>query len=98
MGGWKWLWCDCQWLRNCTITNNKIGTNAAGTVGVANFIGVSVGGSNNQVSGNVISDSSEGISLISSNSGDTISNNYIGTDVTGTLPLGNVFGIYNPVG
>ena len=83
------------------IEGNFIGTDAAGIVGLPNgffsgtggviFVGAS---SNNTVGGtmssarNLISgNNGEGISF--GGTGNTVQNNFIGTDVTGTLPLGN---------
>ena len=87
------------------IEGNYIGTNAAGTAAIPNQAGVGVrifGGSDNVVGGtasgarNLISGNGppgngHGIRLevFGSSSGNRIEGNYIGTDVTGLLPLGN---------
>jgi hypothetical protein len=86
------------------ITGNLIGTNAAGTaviegsnegleIACANVI--TVGGTTPEAR-NVISvglsNSARGVAVYSS--GTTVEGNYVGTDVTGTLPLGNAVGIY----
>lgn len=76
---------------------NYLGTNATGTAAIGNgsdgveidyangnFVGGSADGARNIISGN----SSEGISL-SDCSGNIIRGNYIGTDVTGDVDLGN---------
>jgi len=83
-----------------TIEGNFIGTNAAGTTALPNgasslggviFVGASsnntVGGTTpdarNLISGNI----GDGVSF--GGTGNTVQGNFIGTDVTGTLPLGN---------
>lgn len=87
------------------IEGNFIGTNAAGTAAIPNQAGVGVrifGGNDNVVGGtapgarNLISGNGppgngHGIRLevFGSSSGNRIEGNYIGTDVSGLLPLGN---------
>ncbi|MCK4642480.1 S-layer family protein [bacterium] len=80
---------------NNIITGNYIGTNASGTgdlgnswdgivsSGNSNTIGGTVAGARNIISGNNWS----GVSIISTDN--KVIGNYIGTDVTGTLDLGN---------
>jgi hypothetical protein len=87
------------------IQGNFIGTDATGTKGVPNGIGVSISGSDNQVGGatasarNVISGSLFVPSKIGLQffglgaTGNHIEGNFIGTDVTGTAPLPNVEGV-----
>ena len=85
-----------------SIIGNKIGTNAAGT-GIptegGNTYGIVSGGSGNTVGGstaadrNIISANPTGIFIYGAAAGDTVIGNYIGTDVTGTLDLGNGTGI-----
>lgn len=86
---------------NCTVQGNNIGTNSDGTVAIGNddsgviiinSTGGTIGGSGSG-EGNILSGSlSEyGIFAISS-SGLTIEGNFIGTDRTGTLNLGNFDG------
>jgi hypothetical protein len=86
------------------VAANYIGTDASGTAHIANGFGVAIGSKNehrnppgtNMVGGttagarNVISGNSTGVYL------DTyvmVAGNYIGTDVTGTAPLGNSTGV-----
>jgi titin len=82
------------------VQGNYIGTDITGTVALGNvFEGVSVrGGSSNNVIGGTVAGAGN---LISGNNGygvtiaemgttgNLVQGNYIGTDVTGTLPLGN---------
>jgi uncharacterized delta-60 repeat protein len=81
------------------IQGNYIGTNAAGTAGIANTgDGIAVYGaaSNNTIGGstaeerNVISgNSDDGIEILNGAFSNTVSGNYIGTDYTGDSALGN---------
>jgi hypothetical protein len=73
----------------CTVVNNLIGTDATGTVAIGNGSDGLVFGSASTISGNVISgNGGNGIMTYFHNS-DTIQNNLVGTDITGTHPLGN---------
>ncbi len=88
-----------------TAQGNYIGTNAAGTSAIPNssegimiytennIVGGTIPGARNVISGNRYS----GVKIQSSSSngpGNTVQGNYIGTDASGTLPLGNEnFGI-----
>ncbi len=80
---------------NNSVVGNYIGTNAAGTAGLANgSLGVLISGAaGNSVGGtatgarNVISGNHIGISVFGS--GNTVRGNLIGTDATGTADLGN---------
>src|SRR5262249_45264699 len=86
------------------VVGNFIGTNAAGTAAIGNATGVGVGGTNNIVGGttagarNVISGNSFCGIWLSGGGMDAENNlvqgNYIGTDSTGTAPLGNYRGVY----
>ncbi|MCH9662080.1 MAG: right-handed parallel beta-helix repeat-containing protein, partial [Gammaproteobacteria bacterium] len=81
------------------IQGNFIGTNAAGTAALANTdrgvqiensasntqIGGTVAGAGNVISGN----SNDGIIISNSSIGTLIEGNFIGTDLTGTIDLGN---------
>lgn len=80
-----------------TILGNYIGTDVTGRVGVGNTTGIrlenspstvggTTAGAGNVVSGNIGLDT--GISVVDS-SGTVIQNNFIGTDVRGTVALGN---------
>lgn len=77
------------------IQGNMIGTDKTGTVGLGNTIGiwiiqdasdVTIGGPG-EGQRNVISDNDFGIESSASNVG--LENNYIGTDITGKVPIGN---------
>ncbi|MBA3869349.1 MAG: DUF11 domain-containing protein, partial [Anaerolineae bacterium] len=84
---------------NNTVQGNLIGTNAAGNVALPNNIGITVSGDGAIIGGT----SSEQANVISGNNGNglwlgantTVFNNHIGTDITGTIPLGNKgYGIF----
>ena len=83
---------------NLAIQGNLIGTDATGTRPLPNTnsgidisgesnvtIGGSVAGAGNVISGN----GDDGITTFANGAGLTIQGNFIGTDITGTLPLGN---------
>jgi hypothetical protein len=81
---------------NNVIRGNFIGTNAAGTAALGNMIGVGVanGSAGNLIGGsgaatrNVISgNTSIGIAL--RGTGNTVKNNYVGTNASGTAAVGN---------
>jgi hypothetical protein len=76
------------------IQGNLIGTDITGTVAVGSNLGISLGFSVNQVGGtgsgaaNVISGNrGDGVDVVGSNN--LFQGNLIGTDITGTRPLGN---------
>ncbi len=79
------------------IQGNLIGTDWTGTVGIGNSRGITVLTAGNTIggatagAGNVIADSSFwGIELFGSGATDNlVQGNYIGTDITGTIALGN---------
>ncbi len=86
-----------------TVTGNLIGTNAAGTgvIGGTQFgvrasftPGVTIGGTT-PVSRNVISlgGSNAAAIQLDNEAGSIIEGNFLGTDVTGTIPLGNGIGV-----
>jgi len=92
-----------------TVRGNLIGTDASGTTGLKNLragvgisdapdntIGGTASGAGNLISANANSGGDAGIYLIGSGAtGNLIQGNKIGTDITGTLPLGNTHeGIY----
>ena len=91
------------------VCGNLIGTNAAGTAAIPNVKdGVVVGGPNNTIggttaaerniiSGNGVVDSfNRGVWIVDANaSGNKVIGNYIGTDITGTLPIpNNDYGVF----
>lgn len=86
-----------------TIQGNLIGTDVTGTSKIENSVGIRVEGVNNLVGGltpgarNVIS-GNFGDGVIISGAGSKLQGNYIGTDITGTLALGNGGGVLASVG
>jgi hypothetical protein len=81
-----------------TIVANFIGTNLAGTVAVPNVLdGIMLtDAARNSITGNVVSgngangEEAAGIDILNANStGNTVSGNKIGTDVSGSLAVGN---------
>ncbi len=89
------------------IQGNYIGTNAAGTAAIANarhgiFLdssssGTTIGGST-AGAGNVVSGNTQRAILVNASNNNAISGNYIGTDRTGLVALGNgVSGGYSSV-
>jgi len=79
------------------VRGNFIGTNLAGTAGLANHTGIGLntaanntiggtaGGARNVISGNT----TDGVILLGNSTGNQIQGNFIGTDVGGTADLGN---------
>jgi len=84
------------------IVGNKIGTNADGTLAVPNtYIGINVPSVQGTIIGgldeadrNIISGNTYGIVLAQPTGHTVVLGNYIGTDVTGTEPIGNSHGIW----
>jgi CSLREA domain-containing protein len=87
-----------------TIQGNFIGTDASGKVALANpfsgAAGILSGGSGSDIIGgtavgsaNIISGNNQAGVIVNSST-PTIQGNYIGTDVTGTVALGNGFGVW----
>jgi len=83
-----------------TVEGDYIGTDYSGTVAIANGTGVEVdtGASGNTIGGtaaaarNIISGNSYGITLNDTTS-DAVEGNYIGTDPTGSIAVGNGIGV-----
>jgi titin len=80
------------------VQGNYLGTDVSGTQALGNGFGVSLGGSNNLVggtdpgAGNLLSGNrGGGVGITGSNS--RVEGNLIGTDVTGTLAVGNFYGV-----
>jgi CSLREA domain-containing protein len=82
-----------------TIQGNQIGTDATGTMALGNDLGIFVNfsadnliGGTTAGAGNVISGNAGGSVTVNGldASGNILQGNYIGTDVTGTVALGNV--------
>ncbi|MCP4540326.1 MAG: hypothetical protein GY832_24575 [Chloroflexi bacterium] len=78
-----------------TISGNYIGANVSGTLAIANGCpgGVSVAGADNLIQENLLSGNS-GPAIALSGSHNQVISNLIGTNVSGTLPLGNQSGIW----
>ncbi len=82
------------------VEGNLIGTNAAGTAALANGTGVQIdtGASGDTIGGtaaaarNIISGNSYGVTLNDTTS-DAVEGNYIGTDPTGSIAVGNSIGV-----
>jgi parallel beta-helix repeat protein len=86
--------------QNNVIQGNYIGTDATGTLAIANGTGVTINSPNNTIGGttaaerNVISgNGGYGIDLSSDADNTIVVGNYIGTDAAGTSALGNTDGI-----
>jgi hypothetical protein len=84
------------------VQGNYIGTNVNGTAALGNNFGVQIwgGAANNTIggmtpgAGNVISGNGYGINIVhSGTTGNQVQGNYIGTDATGSVPVGNNVGI-----
>jgi hypothetical protein len=81
------------------VQGNYIGTDPTGTVALGNGYGVSLGGSDNTIggttagAGNLVSGNAQHGVSIGFGHGNRIEGNYIGTDWTGTAPLGNTTGV-----
>jgi titin len=82
------------------LQGNYIGTDVTGRRALGNYFGVFVNGANNTIGGttpearNIISGNTTGVDMAAGGS-NQVQGNYIGTDVTGTRALGNIFGLYN---
>ena len=78
---------------NNTVENNRIGTDASGTVALGNGdAGVVIAeATNTTVGGNVISgNGSVGVAIVeAATAGTVVTGNHIGTDLSGTMALGN---------
>ena len=72
-----------------TIEGNFIGTDVTGTLPLGNYYGVSIPNQNCVVKGNVIAASTNQAIVSEGGSGAVIQGNFIGTDASGTLDLGN---------
>jgi hypothetical protein len=86
---------DTQTGSGNTVQGNLIGTDITGTLALGNTgVGIESGGSNDLIGGttvdarNIISANNRGVDL-GGGSNHTLQGNFIGTDVTGTVALGN---------
>ncbi len=76
---------------NTTVSNCYIGTDIGGTVALGSTYGIWMEQSNgNRVTLNVIS--GNGIGLLLNNASSLVQNNFIGTDVSGMVGVGNLIG------
>ena len=84
------------------VEGNLIGTDTTGTVAIANANGIFIhsGASSNTIggtaagAGNVISGNTNGVDMeITGTAANVVVGNFIGTDITGADPLGNVTGV-----
>jgi hypothetical protein len=85
-------------LSGNVVQGNYIGTDITGTQGLGNGgsgIGTNYAANNTYGgtaagAGNVVSDNGAGIILFGSGTGELVQGNYVGTDASGTKPLGNL--------
>jgi hypothetical protein len=83
------------------VQGNLIGADASGTIALGNGTGITIqgSGSDNLIGGttaqtrNVISGNGSGMVIAPNDTGNVIQGNFIGTDVSGRIALGNVDGI-----
>jgi len=77
------------------IQGNWIGVDSSGSVALRNGNGIDLNGSNNTIGGttpnarNLISGNSNYGIVVSGGTGELIQGNFIGSDITGSVPLGN---------
>jgi CSLREA domain-containing protein len=72
------------------VTGNFIGTDVTGTSALGGSqIGVLASGRGFTIERNVISGNVTGVTMASAQSGPIVRNNFIGTDITGTIAIGN---------
>jgi parallel beta-helix repeat protein len=77
-----------------TVTNCRIGTNAAGSAAIRQILGIQIDGAadgNHTISNNLLSGTVSDALQINNSTSNTIINNYIGLDATGStvIPVGN---------
>ncbi|MFC1712669.1 NPCBM/NEW2 domain-containing protein [Candidatus Poribacteria bacterium] len=102
--GWTAIAMSGSGTNNNAIKGNYIGTDVTGTVALGNsehgcFIGdgaqFNIIGGTTAGERNIISGNNEGIGvLLDKAANNTVSGNYIGTDITGTTALGNGTGVW----
>jgi parallel beta-helix repeat protein len=93
-----------------TIQGNLIGLTASGDTALSNTFGIAVWGANNVIGGttsaarNIISGNTNAGIYFAGASGNSVQGNYIGTDISGTVAIGNgtngvelVFGASNTI-
>ncbi|MGD8604764.1 MAG: NosD domain-containing protein, partial [Anaerolineales bacterium] len=74
------------------VSANRVGLDASGTTGLGNDTGIWVVGNNNLIEESQISDNNIGLLLIGS--GNQVSGNFIGTDSSGDVDVGNDTGVH----
>lgn len=76
---------------NNSVVGNFIGTDVTGTLAIGNGEqdGIGVNGSNNLIRSNIISGNRSGVGLSDESNGNIVMENFLGTDVTGTIALAN---------
>jgi parallel beta-helix repeat protein len=74
-----------------SVVGNFIGTDVTGTLAIGNGEqdGIGVSGSNNIIRSNIISGNRSGVGLSEVSNGNIVMENFLGTDVTGTIALAN---------
>jgi titin len=96
ISGNRWYGVEIRSRTGNVVQGNLIGTDVTGTRPLGNAYGLSIFGPNNLIggteagAGNVISGNGwDGVYISSPGGGNLVQGNHIGTDVTGTQPLGN---------
>jgi CSLREA domain-containing protein len=80
---------------NTVILGNLIGTDVTGSVTLGGFDGIQIRSADNTIGGptavarNVIAGAGNAIDIIASGGGNVVQGNFIGTDITGMIGLGN---------
>ena len=94
LAGWTYG-LSLNWTDSVTVTNNRIGTNDAGSAAIANIYGISdYYGYGNRIENNTISGNSDSGIWLQNTSNVLVTKNRIGLDSGGTTQIGNNWGIY----